>query len=154
MGIVLMLVLIIVVLALSVVDSRDRVRRDSTLNDAGLRSWYDARYGRRGRPLTRDNVEHALERMRLVRRWGPAVLVVGTAASAVALAVVAIAAVPAYEPVLREPQRLLAIIPVEVLVESACVFALLPILVLEGALAARYVADLDIGRLTRLRDSL
>ena len=44
-------------------------------------------------------------------------------------------------------------IQAEVLVQAAIFFALLPILIIEGTLAALYVADLDISRLQRLLDS-
>ena len=154
MGMVLMTVLTILVLAVSVVESRDRVRRDYAIDNAGLRSWYDARYGRRGREFNRDNLEHALRRAQNFRRWGPVTLSGGTLLVAVIVISAALGAVPELRAVWRTPERLLALIEGEVLVQTAVVLALLPILVVEGILAALYVADLDIGRLRRLLESL
>lgn len=154
MGVVLMTVLTVVVLAVSVVESRDRVRRDRTVDIASLRSWYDVRYGRRGRALDRPNLERALKRARGWRRWGPVALSASTAFVAATVIVLAASGVPGIGFAVRAPSRLIEFVPAEVLVETMIVFVLLPVLVIEGILAALYVADYDIGRLQRLLDSL
>lgn len=154
MGAVLMTMLVIVVLAAAVVDSRDRVRRDVLTDTASLRLWYSKRYGRRGLELDRANLERALRRARTVRRWGPFALSAGTLLAALVLASLAASTVPGIGAVWSSPERLVELISAEVLVETAIVFALLPVLVVEGILAALFVADLDIGRLNRLLDSL
>jgi len=149
-----MIVLTIVVLAAAVADSRDRVRRDRHTDDASLRSWYDARYARHGREFSRANLEHALTRARLIRRWGPWLLSGGTVLAAVFLTSVAASTVPGVRFDWTSPLQLLDVIPIENVVEAAIVFALLPVLVIEGILAALYTSDLDIGRLERLLQSL
>jgi hypothetical protein len=149
-----MIVLTIAILAVGVVESRDRVRRDSLTDDAALRSWYASRYGRRGRQLNRDDIEDVLRQAYSLRRWGPVALSAGTMLTAVVLTLFAANTVPGFESVWRAPQKLPELIPVEVLVQTAVVFILLPVLVVEGILAALYTADLDIGRLRRLLDSL
>jgi hypothetical protein len=153
-GAVVMTLMAIVLLAVSVVESRDRVRRDFRMDDAGLRSWYDARYARGGREFSRENLEHALRRAQFLRRWTPVALSAGTLLVAVALTVFAVSMVPGVESAWRTPQQLLNLIPAEILVETAAVFLLLPVLIVEGILAALYTADLDIGRLQRLLDSI
>lgn len=154
MGAVVMTLLTIVVLAAAVLDSRDRVRRDVLMDNASLRSWYCARYARRGLELCREDLELALRRAQTMRKWGPFALSGGTMLVAVSLTVFAASMVPGAEVVWQSPQRFLDLIPAEVLVETAVVFALLPVLVVEGILAALYMADLDIGRLRRLLESL
>lgn len=154
MGVVLMTLLMIVVLAAAVADSRARVRRDVLVDNASLRSWYDARYARRGLELDRENLQRILRRAQNLRRWGPLALSGTTLFTALVLTFIAASTVPGIESALRSPQRLLEVIPAEVLVETSIVFALLPILVVEGILAALFVADLDIGRLQRLLRSL
>ena len=149
-----MTLLAIVVLAAGVVESRDTVRRDFLMDNAGLRSWYEARHARYGRALTRENVERALRRARTMRRWGPILLSSGTLVIALILTGLAASAVPGVESAWSDPVRLLDLIEIEALVQTAVVYALLPILVVEGILAALYVADLDIGRLRRLLDTL
>ena len=149
-----MTVLAIVVLAAAVVDSRDRVRRDVLMDNASLRAWYDARYTRRGLEFGRENLERALRRAQNMRRWGPVALSGGTLLAVLILTSMAASTVPGIESVWRSPQRLVDVIPAEVLVQTAIVFALVPILVVEGILAALFVAELDIGRLQRLLQSL
>ncbi len=149
-----MIVLVIVVLAAAVADSRDRVRRDSLTDNATLRSWYDARYVRRGHEFGRESLEEDLRRAQGMRRWGPWLLSGGTVLAALVLTGVALSRVPGLEFSWESPLRFLDVIPAEVLVQAAIFFALLPILIIEGTLAALYVADLDISRLRRLLDSL
>jgi len=153
-GAVLMIILTIVVLAAAVAESRDRVRRDILLDITALRAWYEERHGRRGRSLTERDLEEALRRALALRRWGPIALSAGTLAVAVALTGLAASEVPGIETALRQPGRVVDLVPVEALVQVAAVFTLLPILVVEGILAALYLADLDIGRLRRLLESL
>jgi hypothetical protein len=150
LGAVVMTALTILVLAASVIDSRDRVRRDYATSDAALRDWYDSRYGRRGNQLTRENIEGALKRARGFRRWGPIALSGGTALAVIVVAVVATTAIPDLRIVWHAPERITEVIPVENLVETGVVLALLPVLIVEGILAALYVAELDICRLERL----
>lgn len=154
MGAVLMTLLTIVVLAAAVADSRDRVRRDVLVSTASLRSWYDARYARRGLEFGRENLERALRRAQNWRRWGPFALSGGTLLAALVLVSIAASSVPGIETVWRSPDRLRDLISAEVLVQTVVVFALLPILVVEGVLAALFVAEFDIGRLKRLLQSL
>ncbi len=154
MGAVLMTVLIIAVLAASVLDSRDRVRRDFAVDDASLRSWYEGRYGRRGCDLDCANLDRALRRAESLRRWGPIALSAGTALTVAILLGAAASQVPGIAQVLDSPQRLLDVVSPEILVETVVVLALMPVLVVEGILAALYTADFDIGRLRRLRASL
>ena len=149
-----MTLLVIVVLAVAVIDSRDRVRRDVLLNDAGLRAWYDDRYTRRGIALNRENLNAALRRTRTFRRWGPVALSAGTMGAAIFLTFAAASTVPGMEQVWRSPARLADAVSPEVLVQTTVVYLLLPILVVEGVLAVLYVADLDISRLQRLLDGL
>jgi hypothetical protein len=149
-----MLALIIVVLAVSVVESRDRVRRDIAVDDDHLRAWYEARYARRGRKLDRVNLEDALRRAQTVRRWSPVALSAGTLLLAVTVLVFSASAIPGFESVWRSPGQILDLLSSEVLVETTIALLLLPILVVEGILAALYVADLDIGRLRRLLASI
>jgi hypothetical protein len=154
MGAVLMLVLTIAVLAVAVIESRDRVRRDILTDDASLRLWYDAHYARRGMEFSRENLELALQRAQNLRRWGPFALSGGTLLVVVILTSMAASRVPGIESVWHSPQRLADVISGEVLVEAAVALALVPVLVVEGILAALYVAELDISRLQRLLDSL
>lgn len=149
-----MTLLAIVVLAAGVVESRDTVRRDFLMDNAALRSWYEARHARFGRALNRENVEQALRRARIMRRWGPILLSGGTLVIALILTGLAASRVPGVESVWSDPGQLLDLVEIETLVQTAVVYALLPILVVEGILAALYVADLDIGRLRRLLDTL
>ena len=149
-----MTILTIVVMAAAIAESRDRVRRDVLMDLTALRSWYDARHTRYGRTLTREDLEEALRRAYVLRKWGPLALSGGTLLMAVTLTGIAASQVPGIESVWRHPGRLLELVPGEVLVETAIVFCLLPILAVEGILAALYLADLDIGRLRRLLDSL
>jgi hypothetical protein len=153
-GAVLMTLLMIVILAASVIESRDRLRRDSLMDYASLRAWYEARHARRGGELDRENLEDALRRARSLRRWGPVTLSASTLLLTVGLTYLAVRAVPGAESAWPSPERLLALVPAEVLVETALVLALVPILIVEGILAALYVAELDIGRLRRLLESL
>ena len=153
-GAVLMTLLTIVILAAAVVDSRDRVRRDVLKDDASLRTWYDDHYTRRGLEFNRENLERALRRARNTRRWGPVALSGGTFLAVLILASIAASSVPGVESLWRSPGRLLEAVPAEVLVQTAIVLALVPILVVEGILAVLFVADLDIGRLQRLLQSL
>ena len=154
MGAILMIVLTIVVLAAAVADSRDRVRRDVLTDDASLRSWYEARYARRGLELNRENLEHALRRAKNMRRWGPVALSGGTMLAMLILMSMAASTVPGIESVWFSPTRLLESIEAEVLVQTAVVLALVPVLIFEGILAALFVAEFDIGRLQRLLESL
>jgi hypothetical protein len=153
-GAVLMTVLTIAVLAASVLDSRDRVRRDFAVDDASLRAWYEGRYGRRGCELDCENLDLALRRAESLRRWGPIVLSASTALVVAILLSAAASQVPGITQVLDSPRRLLDMVSPEVLVETVVVLALVPVLVVEGILAALYTSDLDIGRLRRLRASL
>lgn len=154
MGAVLMTVLMIVVLAVAVVDSRDRVRRDVLTDNATLRTWYDRRYGRRGRELNRRNLEDALRQAHRMRRWGPLALSAGTVLVALVLIGMAASTVPGIGFDMRAPRLLLQAVEPEVLVQAAVVLLLLPVLVVEGILAALFTADLDISRLERLLESL
>lgn len=149
-----MTMLAIVVLAAAVVDSRDRVRRDVLMDRNSLRAWYDTRYARRGHEFCRENLQRALHRAESMRRWGPWALSAGTMLAALILTSIAVATIPGVEDLWRSPRQLLDAIEVEVLVQVAIVYALLPVLVVEGILAALFVADLDISRLRRLLDSL
>jgi hypothetical protein len=149
-----MTLLVIVVLAVAVVDSRDRVRRDGMLSDSGLREWYDSRYTRRGIVLSRPNLEAAILRARAWRRWGPVVLSAATMGTALFLTFAAASSVSGVDAVLSSPLRVIDALDTEVLVQATIVYLLLPILVIEGVLAVLYVADLDIGRLRRLLESL
>jgi hypothetical protein len=153
-GAILMIVLTIVVLAAAVADSRDRVRRDVLTDDASLRAWYEARYARRGLELNRDNLVHALQRAKNMRRWGPVALSGGTMLAVLTLMSVAASTVPGIESVWFSPQQLLEFFPAEVLVQATIVLVLIPVLIVEGILAALFVAEFDIGRLQRLLDSL
>ena len=154
MGAVLMILLTIAVLAAAVADSRNRVRRDVLVDNATLRSWYEARYARRGMEFNRANLERALRRAHGMKRWGPVALSAGTLAAALILAFIAASTVTGIESVWRSPMRVLELVPGEVLVQVAIVLALIPILVVEGILAALFMAELDIGRLERLLESL
>jgi hypothetical protein len=149
-----MIALTIVVLAAAVADSRDRVRRDGLTDTATLRTWYDARYVRRGHEFGRESLERDLRAARNMRRWGPWLLSGGTVIAALVLTSVAASNVPGAAFSWASPLRILDAIPAEVLVETTIFFLLLPILVIEGILAALYVADFDISRLQRLLDSL
>ena len=149
-----MTLLTIAVLAASVIESRDRVRRDFLTSDASLRAWYEARYTRRGREFDRDNLERALASAQNLRRWGPLALSTGTLVMALVLTYMAASTVPGIESVWRAPERLTDLVSSEVLVQAAIIFLLIPILVIEGILAALYTADFDIGRLQRLLESL
>jgi hypothetical protein len=149
-----MTLLAIAVLAVAVVDSRDRVRRDVLTDNASLRSWYDARYARRGLEFDRENLQRALRRAQNMRRWGPVALSGGTLIVVIILTLVAASTVPGIESVWSSPPQLFDVVPAEVLVETMIVLALVPILVVEGILAALFVADLDICRLQRLLKSL
>jgi hypothetical protein len=154
LGALLMIVLTIAVLAAAVLESRDRVRRDSLVDITTLRSWYEARYARSSGGLDRENLEHALRQAQTFRLWGPVLLSAGTMLTAIALMSLALGRLPGAESWWRTPTEVIDLVPSEVLVQTALVFALLPILVVEGILAALYMADLDIGRLRRLLDSI
>jgi hypothetical protein len=153
-GAILMTVLVIVVLAVAVVDSRDRVRRDALVTDSSLREWYESRYGRKGATLSRTNVEAAIHRAQLWRRWGPLLLSACTMGTALFLTFAAASSISGMDQVLRSPLQVLEAVDTEVLVQTAIVYLLLPFLVIEGVLAVLYVADFDIGRLQRLLQSL
>jgi hypothetical protein len=149
-----MTVLVIVVLAVAVVDSRDRVRRDAMVTDSSLRDWYDTRYARKGVALSRANLEAAIHRAQVWRRWGPLLLSACTMGTALFLTLAAASTVSGTDEVLRSPLRVLDAVDTEVLVQTAIVYLLLPFLVIEGVLAVLYVADFDIARLKRLLQSL
>jgi len=153
-GAILMTLLTIVVLAVAVVDSRDRVRRDVLVSDATLREWYDAHYGRRGLALNRENLQAAIRRVQTVRLWGPVALSAGTMLAALILTFTAATRVPGIERVWSSPSRVVELVSTEALVGVSIVFMLLPVLVVEGVLAVLYVADFDIGRLRRLLNSI
>jgi len=149
-----MTLLTIAVLGVAVVESRDRVRHDVYVSDADIRSWYDTRYANRGLAFTRKNLELALQRAQKVRRWGPWALSAGTMLTALILAFIAVSTVPGIESALLSPGRLTDLVSTEVLAEAGAVLLMLPVLVVEGILAALYVAEFDIGRLKRLLRSL
>ena len=145
-----MMLLMIAVMAVAVVDSRDRVRRDTLTDDATLRAWYEARCARQGVEPDRQSIQRALRRAQTLRRWGPVALSGGTLLATVLLMSMAASTVPGVENVWQSPQQVVELIPSEVLVQTSIVVALVPILIVEGILAALFVADLDIGRLQRL----
>jgi hypothetical protein len=89
-----------------------------------------------------------------MRRWGPVALSGGTLLAVIILTLVAASTVPGIESVWSSPRQLFDVVPAEVLVETTIVYALVPILVVEGILAALFVADLDICRLQRLLKSI
>jgi len=149
-----MTLLTIAVLAAAVADSRNRVRSDVLVDNTTLRSWYEAHYERRGVEFNRPNLERALGRAHTRKRWVPVALSAGTLAATFILASLAASTVPGIESVWRSPVQVLELVPTEVLVEIAIVLALVPILVIEGILAALFMAELDIGRLERLLQSL
>ena len=154
MGPVLMILLTIAVLAAAIADSRNRVRRDVLVDDATLRAWYEARYARRGMEFNRANLERGLRRAHRMKRWGPVALSAGTLTAALILAFIAASTVTGIESVWRSPVQVLENVPGEVIVQVAIVLVLVPILVVEGILAALFMAELDIGRLERLLRSL
>lgn len=149
-----MMLLTIVVLAAAVVDSRDRVRRDVLLDDTSLRSWYESHYASRGFEFDRASINRALGQAQRMRRWGPVALSATTLLAVLILMYMAAGTVVGIDSVWRSPQRIVDIVPTETLVVTAIILALVPILVVEGILAALFVAELDIGRLKRLLQSL
>jgi hypothetical protein len=149
-GAILMIVLMIAVMAVAVVDSRDRVRRDAFADDSTLRSWYEARCARQGIVPSRESLQRSLRRAQNMRRWGPITLSGGTFIATLILLAFAASTVPGVESVWRSPKRLLDLIPSEALAQTMIVLLLIPVLIVEGILAALFVADLDINRYTRL----